>query len=404
MLQLPLQAILFWISVTLAPQDTSQILVKGPDATWAWTKQTSGWSYSTDRSIWSTAGNTVTASGKQTEVTRREDVDVGKYVNGVKGYGQKKLAERSELKLQPYAVLVKEGEAYVYSLGEGTATAKRYVIRFRRQPAPGKVLVYEIASAQGVISTADRENLLKVVDRRLNAGMEKLARVRSLEDGRFEVALLHRSDTDTVRAERLLARQGSLEFRILASDRQDKAVVEQAKKAPSKTEVYDPAGKRLAWWVPVKAGEQKSFDGDSDIVRRTRVQGNREIAEILVVTDSYNVSGAYLAQAMAGADGEQPCINFTFNDAGGQLFLKLTGSHLPNLDFRYRLGIILDGELYSAPRLNSAISGKGKISGAFTREQVQDLADVLNGGSLPLRIRLVPAGSKRATENSDQGR
>ena len=44
MTQFPLEAILFWIAVTLAPQDTSQILVKGPDTTLAWTRQSSGWS------------------------------------------------------------------------------------------------------------------------------------------------------------------------------------------------------------------------------------------------------------------------------------------------------------------------------------------------------------------------
>jgi hypothetical protein len=400
MLQLPLQSILFWIAVTLAPQDTSQILVKGPDATWAWTKQTTGWSFSANRSIWATEGNTVTTSKKEKDGKKVEDV--GQYVQGVKDYDWKKS---DTLNLQPNASLAKEGETFVYTLDEGTAAAKRYLIRFRRLPAPGKILSYEIipASVLAGISTADRENLRKAVDRRLNSGLEKLAWVRSLEDGRFEVALLRRSDADTQRVERLLARQGRLEFRILASKRQDKAVVEQAKKDSSKTEVLDPADKRLAWWVPVKADEEKSLNGDTDIVRRTSVQGNREIAEILVVTDPYDVTGAYLTQATAGTDGEQPCINFTFSDAGGQLFLKLTGGHLPNADFRYRLGIILDGELCSAPRLNSAISDKGKITSVFAKEQAADLADVLNGGSLPFRLRLA-SGSKRATETSDKGR
>ena len=76
MIQLPLKAILFWIAVTLAPPDTSQILVKGPDATWAWTKQTSGWSFSTDRSVWTVEGNTVTTSVKGDEAKRRRPREV----------------------------------------------------------------------------------------------------------------------------------------------------------------------------------------------------------------------------------------------------------------------------------------------------------------------------------------
>jgi hypothetical protein len=128
----PLQAILFWIAVTLAPQDASQILVKGPDATWAWTRQSSGWSLSTDRSVWAAEGNTMTTSDKGKEGKRKVE-DVGRFVEGVKEHDWKQLAT---VKLQPSASLAKDGETYVYSVDEGTAAAKRYAIRFRREPVP----------------------------------------------------------------------------------------------------------------------------------------------------------------------------------------------------------------------------------------------------------------------------
>ena len=129
---LPLQSILFWIAVTLAPQDTSQILVKGPDATWAWTKQTSGWSISTDRSVWLAEGNAVTISVKE---EKKKAADVGQYVQDVKDHDWKKSAT---LSLQPNASLAKEGDAFVYTLDAGTATAKPYTIRFRLASAAGK--------------------------------------------------------------------------------------------------------------------------------------------------------------------------------------------------------------------------------------------------------------------------
>ncbi len=129
MLQLPLQSILFWIAVTLAPHDASQIVVKGPDAAWAWTRQTSGWSISTDRSVWLAEGNGVKASRKK-EKEHAEDVE--QYVRGVKDHDWKKSAT---LKLQPSASLAKQGDAFVYTLDEGTATAKRYTVRFRVPPA-----------------------------------------------------------------------------------------------------------------------------------------------------------------------------------------------------------------------------------------------------------------------------
>jgi len=403
MMLLPLKAILFWIAVTLAPPDTSQILVKGPDATWAWTKQASGWSLSADRSVYLADGNTVKAAVKSAETTRSEEVGVEQCVQGVKGHDWKNSAV---LKLQPGGSLAKEGETFVYTLGDGTATAKRYVIRFRFQPAAANPkaiaasnaetdLIYEVdpASAPTGLSAADMDKLLKAVDRRLNSGAEKTARVRKLDDRRIEVAVLHGSDADTHRAERLLERRGTLEFRILAGNRQDKAVIEQARKDESNSEVLDSSGKRLAWWLPIKTGEEVLFAADADTVRRTRKQDPRDVTEILVLADPCNITGAYLTEAKADADGEYPGINFTFNDAGGQLFASLTGDHLPNAatKVRYRLGIILDGELCSAPTIQSRISKQGRITGNFTKRQAADLADILNTGSLPFRLRLAAA-------------
>ena len=129
MSELPLQAILFWIAVALAPHDTSQILVTGPDATWAWTRQTSDWSFATDRSVWAAEGDTVTTSAKERE--GKKATDVGQFVRGVKDHDWKKSAS---LILVPKASLAKEGKTYVYSRDEGTATAKQYAIRFRQRP------------------------------------------------------------------------------------------------------------------------------------------------------------------------------------------------------------------------------------------------------------------------------
>jgi len=260
--------------------------------------------------------------------------------------------------------------------------------------ARGPVLIYEVdpASAPAGMSASDFDKLLKAIDRRLNSGPEKLARPRKLDDGRIEVAMLRNNDADRQRVQRLLARSGTLEFRILASNRQDKAVIEQARRDPSKAEVLDSSGKRLAWWVPVKAGEENSFAADPVVARRSKKQDHRDITEILVVTDSCNVTGTCLTKAEASADNSgPPCINFTFNDAGGKLFAKLTGGHLPDAstNFRYRLGIILDGELDSAPCIMSTISERGAITGSFSKEDIADLVDILNAGSLPVRIRLV---------------
>ena len=114
-----------------------------------------------------------------------------------------------------------------------------------------------------------------------------------LDSGRIEVALLRPVDSDRQRVERHLARTGTLEFRILANPGKDKAVIEQAQKEPSKVGVLDPAGKKLAWWVPVRAGEEKSIADNLGIARRTKKQDNREVTEVLVVANPQNVTGTF---------------------------------------------------------------------------------------------------------------
>jgi SecD/SecF fusion protein len=244
-------------------------------------------------------------------------------------------------------------------------------------------------------TAADMDRLLKVVDLRLNAGPEKLAKVRKLDDRQIEVVLLRPNDSDRRRVQRLLARPGTLEFRILANIHDNKALIERAQKDVSKNELLDDSGKRLAWWVPVKAAEAKNLAQDtrSGIALRTKKKDNREVTEVLVIPDDQNVTGDYLLRVEPAVDQSgKPTVRLSFNKTGGQLFGKLTSEHLPsetNEALRYKLGIILDGELFSAPTIQSTIYDKGEITGHFTEDEVADLANTLNAGSLPARLRPV---------------
>ena len=260
--------------------------------------------------------------------------------------------------------------------------------------ARGPILTYEIDTGRLGVNAAptDMDKLRKAIDERLNSRKEKLARVRMLDGERIEVALLRQNDVERQRVERLLARPGRLDFRILASNHKDMAVIEQAQMDKSKRAIFDRSASILAWWVPVKTGEENNFADDKDIAQRTRKHDDHDIMEILVVADRYNVTFAYLLKAEASTDRNgNACLNFTLNDVGGQLFAGLTGDHLPDksMNFGYRLGFILDGELYATPRIHSVISNKGVITGSFTNEQLLDLANIFNSGCLPVRLRLV---------------
>ena len=79
----------------------------------------------------------------------------------------------------------------------------------------------------------------------------------------------------------------------------------------------------------------------------------------------------------------QPEIAFTFKKDGAAVFADLTTKNVGHL-----LAIVLDGELYSAPRINTPITeGNGVIQGSFGEKEAFDLANVLqNPLEAPVQI------------------
>jgi SecD/SecF fusion protein len=204
------------------------------------------------------------------------------------------------------------------------------------------------------------------------------------------------------RVKRLLASAGTLEFRILANNRDHKAIIERANKEPGGvTKGKTDEGKEVieAWWVPLyttdKPADKKRMEpllSYPEIAQRTVKEGGREVKQVLVVKDSFDVTGAYLSKATTGVDRNgKPCVNFALSAKGGRLFAGLTGANLPEMDDRFtrKLGIILDGRLFSAPSIQSTISDRGEITGAFTKQEVEDLVAVLNAGALPAKLNLI---------------
>ncbi len=118
----------------------------------------------------------------------------------------------------------------------------------------GRGIIYEVDpnSKPANTTTIDMDKLLKVVDGRLNAGSEKLAVVRKLDDRRIEVTLMRRNDADRQRVERQLTRPGTLEFRVLANNHVDKALIDRAQMEPARSEVLGPVRQAIGL---VGAGE-----------------------------------------------------------------------------------------------------------------------------------------------------
>ena len=97
----------------------------------------------------------------------------------------------------------------------------------------------------------------------------------------------------------------------------------------------------------------------------------------------------------------EPNVNFMLTHDGGQRFGDVTGSNTGK-----GLAIVLDGEVVSAPNINSRITDSGQIQGQFTQEEVEDLSMVLRTGALPAGITIFEqrtVGPTLGQESIDQG-
>lgn len=98
------------------------------------------------------------------------------------------------------------------------------------------------------------------------------------------------------------------------------------------------------------------------------------------------VYGKMLKDARANLRGNAEwIIEFEFNTEGARKFGELTTELIGQ-----PLGIFLDDQLISAPRVNSPITGgSGIIEGGFGAEEARTLAIQLNAGQLPVPLKMV---------------
>ena len=81
----------------------------------------------------------------------------------------------------------------------------------------------------------------------------------------------------------------------------------------------------------------------------------------------------------------QPEVSMSMNADGARRWAALTKANIDKA-----IAIVLDGVVYSAPRVNGEITGgQSSISGSFTIEDTKDLANTLKSGRMPAPARIV---------------
>ena len=83
--------------------------------------------------------------------------------------------------------------------------------------------------------------------------------------------------------------------------------------------------------------------------------------------------------------GGQPEVSMAMNAEGARIWSRLTADNIGK-----SIAIVLDGMVYSFPRVNTEITGgQSSISGQFTIEEAEDLANVLKSGKLPAPATII---------------
>ena len=116
---------------------------------------------------------------------------------------------------------------------------------------------------------------------------------------------------------------------------------------------------------------------------------NEDVVAIYPIKDHGNapIEGEVVTNAKQDYDQMtgKPDVSMQMNALGARKWKSMTGANVGK-----RIAIILDNFVYSAPNVNGEIAGgNSSISGGFSVEQAQDLANVLKAGKLPAPTNII---------------
>jgi len=202
------------------------------------------------------------------------------------------------------------------------------------------------------IRTQSVEQAVNILKRRLDtAGVQGLV---VQQHGERQIVIQLPGEADVDEKKELISKTAHLEFKIVEKEGSDKL---------SLLDEYD--------------GELPS---DKAIVK-----GREDGVQLYYLVSAFpDLTGDHITFAKEDFDEYGKLIvQFRLDSIGTREFGELTSHNIGK-----NLGIIIDDVMYSAPRIQSAITrGEGYIQGRYTAESARALAIVLNSGSLQAPIK-----------------
>ncbi|MFD7666325.1 protein translocase subunit SecD [Streptomyces sp. NPDC059788] len=149
------------------------------------------------------------------------------------------------------------------------------------------------------------------------------------------------------------------------------------------------------------AGEKAAGVKPSDPVVACKDDGSQKY-----VLGPVGVEGTDVKDASAVFDSQQGqgwIVQMDFTGAGGKKFADITGKLATKQQPQNQFAIVLDGAVVSDPRVSQQLNGgSATISGGFTQQTAQDLANMLSYGALPLSFKIADETTVTAALGGEQ--
>ena len=273
----------------------------------------------------------------------------------------------------------------------------------------GVILIYEVNEEKTLNNASDQAGeelddervdmaaLIEALQRRVNPSGLKEVVIRPYGERQVEIIVPEVASAEIQQIKDDIVTSGFLKFRIVADRTRNPSEWEAGERVLAATDPRERAangiragGKVVAEWV--RLAKEKTVEGEPqqykmppspDMLIRELEEGDKEV---LMVLDPFSVEGRHLRGVSGSFDqNARPCVTFRMTNEGSRLFEGLTSDNLPDKQTGSyaKLGIVMDQELLTAPRIMSTISSNGEITGNFTAEEVDGIVRVLRAGRLP---------------------
>jgi preprotein translocase subunit SecD len=235
------------------------------------------------------------------------------------------------------------------------------------------------------------EGVRTVIDNRVNGLGVSEAVVQSVGSDRILVQLPGVNDPQE--AERVLGGTAQLDFRTETDNPEIQA----------QYQIRQQELGELVFQAQLLQGEELTAQEAKIEAKRSEIA---KLSEQLYTKSELNGEKLKTAGYQPSQQGTDWEVILEFNDEGGKLFAELTKSIAGT---GRTLGIFLDNKLISAPGVSAEyastgiMGGRATISGGggYTLEQARELALQLEGGALPLPVKIVENRTVGATLGQD---